>query len=199
MLRHGLLAAFALLALSCQPEPPLPPSPPGASPAAGQDAPQRPTTVTGAKQPSEAPTPPGLGADMTERLGPPLLPAAALHTWLQDLQQQRPDAHLLAPVAVQLSPLGITRAVLGHPSDDPDAFLAVRLDDTRLGIALSDRLLDRCPASPAWCELWLEFTWGAALAVELPFPDPHPPWPITVIALRDTAPALDARHLYLLP
>ena len=67
---------------------------------------------------------------------------------------------LRVPVAVESSPLGVTGAWIygGQDPGDEAPGLAVRLDDTRLGIGLADRLRSLCDQER--CTVWIRATVG---------------------------------------
>lgn len=68
------------------------------------------------------------------------------------------------PVQVGLSPLGISRAQLAPPGQTADEnALRLKLDDSKMGISLKDRLRERCSSMDV-CWVWLRGTWGAALS-----------------------------------
>ena len=101
-----------------------------------------------------SPTPVGTFDD-----GPAVADPAAVLAWLEAERGRR----VQLPVRVRFDDehrLAVAAATLGP--DAPGA-LALKLDDTAMGIALIDQLRTRCPAGPT-CTVWLEGTWGPLMA-----------------------------------
>lgn len=88
-----------------------------------------------------------------------LEPRADLLAWLA-ANGGTPDIgtppRLRLPVVVTMDAdrLGITGATLGTADGHP-----LKLDDTALGIALKDRVRQKCPADAPSCRVWLEGVW----------------------------------------
>lgn len=85
-----------------------------------------------------------------------LTPTAELLAWLDHNGGARdiggpPRLKLPVEVTMDADRLGIVGATLGE--------VAVKLDDTALGIALADRVRQKCPAGSTTCKVWLEGTW----------------------------------------
>lgn len=83
--------------------------------------------------------------------GPPSEPAAALGEWLA---AKRDVVRLPFTIWLDGAPRVVRTAVVGI-APAPNAALAVRLDDSALGIALVDQLGQRCGAKAARCVVWL--------------------------------------------
>lgn len=88
-----------------------------------------------------------------------LEPRAELVAWLDANGGSRdiggpPRLRLPVVVTMDADRLGITGATLGTADG-----LALTLDDTALGIALKDRVRQKCPADGAGCRVWIEGTW----------------------------------------
>ena len=121
------------------------------------DAPR--TTEPPPPQPAvviDAPTGGSMTAPDLSATSQALEPKDALVAWLDRNGGPRDiggQATLKLPVAVTMDAdrLGITGATLGA--------LAVKLDDTALGIALKDRVRQKCPPDATTCRVWLEGTW----------------------------------------
>ena len=104
----------------------------------------------------DAPTGGSMTAPDPSATSQALEPKDALVAWLDRNGGPRDiggQATLKLPVAVTMDAdrLGITGAALGA--------LAVKLDDTALGIALKDRVRQKCPADAPTCRVWIEGTW----------------------------------------
>ena len=88
-----------------------------------------------------------------------LEPQAELVAWL-DHNGGSPDLgaapvlKLPVTIAMDADRLGITGATLGTADGQ-----ALKLDDTALGIALKDRVRQKCPADAPSCRVWLEGVW----------------------------------------
>ena len=118
--------------------------------------------------------------------GPSLDDPAALLAWLE----AHPNAYLRLPVVVVTSTDGLPGhevAYIGtEPASPPDGAILLDLDDSTLGIGLSDRLRSLCDSENAFCVVWIEGTWGR-VAPSFGAQEP-PPWPFTV---RDTGPLVE--------
>lgn len=94
--------------------------------------------------------------------GPPISDSAALLAWLDRLRGSR--RVLQMPVTVDFGGdkrLSIERAWIGVGADNPpESGMLLRLDDSRMGIALIDHLRTACPPGASTCSVWLEGTWG---------------------------------------
>jgi hypothetical protein len=113
--------------------------------------------------------------------GPALEPSGELLAGLdrEAPADARPRRRIRLPVVVSLADggLSIGGAFIGVSAASPGADpIALRLDDTALGVSLLDQVRAHCPDAGAGCALWLEGTWGPM--IELPAlapPDPDAP------------------------
>jgi len=64
------------------------------------------------------------------------------------------------PVTVRANAIGVEKAWIGLQEVEA---LSVRLEDTRLGISLHDRVRQHCAPLDKPCHLWVEGTWGQAV------------------------------------
>jgi hypothetical protein len=90
-----------------------------------------------------------------------LEPRDALVAWLTRNGGQRdvgsaPVLKLPVVITMDADRLGITGARLGA-----DGGIALKLDDTALGIALVDRVRQKCKGDTPSCRVWLEGRWRA--------------------------------------
>lgn len=107
-----------------------------------------------------------MNQDPTVVPGPPITPPADLLAWFEG---DGGEALVQVPVVVAISPLGVGRARVALVPDTEG--LPLKLDDSRLGIALADRLREHCAGSP--CAVWIEGRWGSAMpGPGLDLPDP---------------------------
>lgn len=81
-----------------------------------------------------------------------LTPKTEALTWLSEAQAA--GTQFRVPVEIAVSPLGVSGGSLGFGSDR----IEVSLDDSALGIGLSDRARDWCGDSET-CAMWLWATW----------------------------------------
>lgn len=95
--------------------------------------------------------------------GPALAPSKDLLAWLEAHKTTR----IRLPVVIRFKDEyrmnwgAITiGTALGTPAADA---IHLKLDDTRMGVGLMDRLVDEVPEADAGCVRWLEGTWGAAM------------------------------------
>ncbi len=121
--------------------------------------------------------------------GPRITPTAELLAWLQTPAQPRRRIRL--PVVVEFDELGIRDCFVG----DDDDRLAIRIDDTALGISLVDRLRGDHPGGR--CVVWLEGYWGALVSGGPELPEQgEKRWPFAVLgqpeAIADLAQAATA-------
>jgi hypothetical protein len=110
--------------------------------------------------------------------GPELLPVDALRAWLDERGATDPAPMLRLPVVLSMDQglaLGVTRAWIGVLPQPPEDALLIRVDDTTLGIALTDRLAEYCAPDATTCALWLDGTWGSPLPLLLPAVPGAPP------------------------
>jgi hypothetical protein len=86
-----------------------------------------------------------------------LVPAARLIAWLDAQHDAGKPRRLRLPVVLQPSITGFSNsgARVGPAADA----LVVNLDDTALGISLSDRAKRVCPAGAPACAMWVEGFW----------------------------------------
>lgn len=107
--------------------------------------------------------------------GPALADRASLLAWLKS----NPGSVLRLPVVIHRAPLGGYDVAFIGTEAGPSAedAIVLDLDDSTLGIGLSDRLRFQC-AEEKICVVWIEGSWGSALP-DLEPKDP-PPWPFTV-------------------
>lgn len=139
----GLALGVGLVLAACSSTPAAPPATgprAGASDARGDGSTETPMNKT--------PRPPPLF-----EVGPTLAPRAALVAWLD---QQGPTAIVRVPVALTVSPLGVTAAAVGAGADQ----LALELDEGALGEGLADRAAEFCGDAPT-CTMWLWGHWQA--------------------------------------
>lgn len=104
--------------------------------------------------------------------GPPLQPAADLRAWLEK-ESRAPDGQrrrFRLPVTLRFAEgrLGVAGGALGSA---PDA-ITVALDDSALGVSLSDRARVVCSKEGAECTLWLVGYWGPLIQAPGPAFDP---------------------------
>lgn len=116
--------------------------------------------------------------------GPALDDTATLLAWLTS----NPGVTLRLPVVLRF-PLdnlgGHDLAFIGtEPGPPADDAIRLHLDDSTLGIPLSDRLRSLCETGD--CVVWIEGIWGLAIPA-LDDRQP-PPWPLTV---HDTGPRVE--------
>ena len=118
--------------------------------------------------------------------GPSLADSAALHAWLE----AHPNAYLRLPVVIVKSTDGLPGHELAYigtePASPPEGAILLDLDDSTLGIGLSDRLRSLCDSESAACVVWIEGTWGR-VAPAFGAQEPTP-WPFTV---RDVGPLVE--------
>lgn len=81
----------------------------------------------------------------------PLEPQAAALAYLAKAQAD--GVELKLPVEVTVEPLGISGGFLGFGPDR----VPVKIDDTALGVALSDRVASWCGEEATRCAMWM---WG---------------------------------------
>lgn len=94
--------------------------------------------------------------------GPAVSPASALLAWLEGEGAGRT---VRVPVVVVPSPLGLASGYIAASVEVPESEgLAVRLDDSTLGVSLADRLRDDC-AYDVPCAIWVEGVWGSPLGM----------------------------------
>ena len=81
-----------------------------------------------------------------------LSPKADALKWLG--QAQTAGTSFRVPVEINVSPLGLAGGSLGFADDR----IAIKLDDSALGIGLADRAHDWCGDAPT-CAMWVWATW----------------------------------------
>lgn len=81
----------------------------------------------------------------------------ALERWLEG---QDAASILRVPIGLKLTPLGVQRAWI-MDGDSGGEGLAVRLDDSRLGVGLAERVRSLCEEDS--CEIWVRATKGPAM------------------------------------
>jgi len=112
--------------------------------------------------------------------GPALEPSAALLKWLEASKGKQ----IRLPVVIRFKDEfrmnwgAITiGTALGAPAEGA---IHLKLDDTKMGVGLLDRLADEVPEDDTGCVRWLEGTWGEAMPgpdlskFEPPGPKRHP-------------------------
>ncbi len=103
--------------------------------------------------------------------GPDLQPGEILRAWLEDQGARSPKPMLRLPVVLSFEQgqvMGVSRAWIGVLPEPPDGSVMLRLDDSALGIPLSDRAREHCAPEAESCALWLEGTWGSLLPLLMP-------------------------------
>lgn len=105
--------------------------------------------------------------------GPPIAPVAGLLEWLKaEVVPARPRRLIRLPVVMMFKKerfMGLEAAFVGTTvGAPPEGALKLTLDDSGMGIALSERLQMRCPPPQRGCALWLEGYWGALVGLEMP-------------------------------
>ncbi|MFK7927674.1 MAG: hypothetical protein AB8H79_05780 [Myxococcota bacterium] len=92
--------------------------------------------------------------------GPSLTSSSDLLAWLNG---DGAGKTIDLPIQVVVGPLGISKAQLAPPGRTADdTGLLLKLDDTRMGISLKDRLRDTCSSTDS-CWVWLRGSWGATV------------------------------------
>ena len=101
--------------------------------------------------------------------GPKLKPAKELLDWLEKLPK---GVRIRLPIVVRFTDeTGFMRkdAFVGESLSELDKdSLFIKLDDTTMGIPLSDHLRSHRSEKAAHCALWMEGTWGVALDLPMP-------------------------------
>ena len=113
--------------------------------------------------------------------GPSLDKGEEAHTWAESMQK-RPDGkqrNFRMPVFVDSTPkknvLNPQRYYAGVESGASNKnILEIRLDDSRLGISLSERIDQYCPDPNNPCIIQIEATWGPLMEVVSAMHDPRP-------------------------
>lgn len=93
--------------------------------------------------------------------GPALRPSGELTTYLESLKTIGGKPLLVRlPVVITLDPtgFGIDKATVGE--------LAIKLNDSALGISLMDRLRTACP-NASTCAIWLEGHWRSPAGFDI--------------------------------
>ena len=121
--------------------------------------------------------------------GPSVQPPKALLAWLRSTERSsRARPVLRVPVVIPRG--GHTQFEVqdpfiegtGDPAGEPPIYLD--LDDTRMGIPLSQHLIERCRDDEGRCHVWLEGQWGAMMPLGIASISEGPPlWPFTVSAV----------------
>jgi hypothetical protein len=106
----------------------------------------------------------GPGNKVEYREGPEQPSVMALVLWVEQLAQTSPSVWLQIPVRLELGgPLGTSLvASLGFEKTER---VPLRLDDTAMGIPLSERIREYCPKLKGHCDLWLQGQWGALMTL----------------------------------
>lgn len=183
--RRWIFWVFAPALAACA-TPTSPQSPTAHDPTPALDAEPEPPTMTRAPGP-KTPQP---RRDFVA--GPALAPADALLDWLK----AHPDTLVRLPVVVRFADDWRHTLAEVYIGSDPDPAAArpadaitLHLDDTALGISLSDRLARLEPAAATVIVLQVEgFFRPSALAALEDDAQPPPPWPFS---LRDVGPTLE--------
>lgn len=112
-----------------------------------------------------APTAGDTMTNSTPSRGPAIVPSSALHAWLDDHN----GTMIRLPVVVEAEVLGLGASWIGTSTADPTAdAIRLFLDDSAMGIGVSDHLRTLCGQPPVRCVVWLDGFWGATI----PLPNP---------------------------
>jgi hypothetical protein len=117
---------------------------------------------------SADPTPPSMEpavSDPKPPTGPALDPSDTLRQWLDENK----GTAIQLPVVVESEVLGLGASWIGTTADEPSPE-AVRLflDDSAMGVGVSDHLRNLCGNPPVRCVVWLQGYWGATFPISGP-------------------------------
>jgi len=135
--------------------------------------------------------------ELAWKVGPGVDQPAELENWIQEVRAKPGEERLLVriPVVAFMDEhrLQISSAFLGV-SADASNHIALRLDDSALGISLIDRLRQRCPEDRRPCVIWVEGYWGPLIGRP---EEAHltPPYPFAVLEVLSESPANTANVL----
>jgi len=124
-------------------------------------------------------------------VGPDVDSPTEIAKWIQGVRSKPGDERPLVriPVVAFMDEhrLQISSAFLGV-SPDASNHIALRLDDSALGISLVDRVRRHCPGDPRSCVIWVEGYWGPLIGLP---EEAHatPPYPFAVLEVLSESPA----------
>ncbi len=103
----------------------------------------------------ETHTPATLEPEVTEPVfvdGPAIAPASELASWLSSHK----GSLLRLPLVIEVRSYSVGPAWIGMTAEDaPDDAVWVKLDQTALGVGLTERLVPLCAETPTRCAVWI--------------------------------------------
>ncbi len=132
--------------------------------------------------------------------GPSISPSADLLRWLGEKDKQCGQSKVRTvqlPVRIESGTSGRTAAIGAGKTTRPDA-IPLRLDDTTMGIPLTDHMRRHCKQAGAPCVLWLQGCWGVLAPAIAPKPSQTKTWPFSVRRVRGPVPMAEATHVRVL-